>query len=181
MVKSFAQAFSKACRFLRQRPTSLSAESEIFLRSQSQEGKTKLPVDVSSEGNPTKGFPERRSKPPLKNRLILSNPRNRPVERAQVLVNPHIAQTGGFKQRLYRLPLRLTDFHGKHAVRVQFLRPNIADRAVEDEAVRAAVQRRFRLFLHFALQKRQLACLNIRRVRRDEIEPIRQRLRKRFI
>jgi hypothetical protein len=57
MVKSFAQAFSKACRFLGQRPISLSAESEIFLRLQSQEGKTKLPVDVSSEGNPTKGFP----------------------------------------------------------------------------------------------------------------------------
>ena len=57
MVKSFAQAFSKACRFLGQCPISLSAESEIFLRSQSQEGRTKLPVDVSSEGNPTKGFP----------------------------------------------------------------------------------------------------------------------------
>ena len=36
---------------------SLSAESDIFLRPQSQEGRTKLPVDVSSEGNPTKGFP----------------------------------------------------------------------------------------------------------------------------
>lgn len=36
---------------------SLSAESDIFLRSQSQEGRTKLPVDVSSEGNSTKGFP----------------------------------------------------------------------------------------------------------------------------
>ena len=30
-VKSFAQAFSKACRFLGQRPKSLSAESEILL------------------------------------------------------------------------------------------------------------------------------------------------------
>ena len=96
-------------------------------------------------------------------------------------MNPHIAQTGGFKQHPYRLPLRLTDFHGKHAVRAQFFRPNIADRAVEDEAVRAAVQRCFRLLLHFALQKRQLDCLNIRRVRCDEIEPIRQRLRKSFI
>ena len=77
--------------------------------------------------------------------------------------------------------LGTADLQHQPAARAQRVPVVRGQQAVKIETVRAAVQRRFRLFLHFALQKRQLACLNIRRVRRDEIEPIRQRLRKSFI
>ena len=55
-IKSFAQAFSKACRVQRQRLWSLSADSETPPPSQTQE-RVNLIAKQSKRGNPNEGFP----------------------------------------------------------------------------------------------------------------------------